>query len=125
MKHLKRFETITQDEINKDLVYQVFRYDLVEDECLENMKDLIDNQNANIDYIDDDGETALMVSAFRQRYKIMFYLINKNANWNKKSSNGNDFIKYLSIEDRRRIKTVFPEKYQEYLIKKEAEKYNL
>jgi len=125
MKHLKRFETITQDEINKDLVYQVFRYDLVEDECLENMKDLIDNQNANIDYIDDDGETVLMVSAFRQRYKIMFYLINKNANWNKKSSNGNDFIKYLSIEDRRRIKTVFPEKYQEYLIKKEAEKYNL
>jgi len=53
-------------------------------------------------------------------------LIEAGADWNIKHINGGDFLGYLSKFEIERIKSLFPEKYDEYLWKKEAEdKYNL
>jgi len=52
-------------------------------------------------------------------------LIRAGADWNIKNNEGEDFFDYLIEYFRLPLKEKYPKQYKEYLIKKEADKYNL
>ena len=74
------------------------------------------------------GNTALMKAALNSlsHYDIVKILIEAGADWNIKNKSNKDFLDNMIFDARRKqlIKD-YPEKYEEYLAKKEAEKYNL
>ena len=72
------------------------------------------------------GSTALILSSLGSRYlKTVQLLIEAGADWNIKNKHDKDFLDYLCDEYIKIIIKYYPEKYKEYLIKKNAEKYNL
>ena len=86
--------------------------------------ELID-AGANIDHLDQVGRSALIWAANRDNINVVNLLIEKGANWNIIDIYGYDFFAYLSEFESINIKNNYPEKYSEYLIKKEADKFNL
>ena len=94
---------------------------------------------ANVDIQDDDGNTPLILAAFKlddetnkeeiiNRYKELQELIKGNADWNIVDDEDNDFFRYLDNYKEKIIKE-FPKKYKEYLtikaIRQDEKKYNL
>lgn len=92
---------------------------------------LIEN-GAEINLTNDDGFSAIMIAAsdaynfskYNSNKKIVDILIENNADLNIQNTKGQDIfdINEKTIEY---INNKFPEKYKEYLEKKEANKYNL
>jgi len=89
----------------------------------------------DVDVQDGNGETSLMFMAKRLRYettwlKSKYYtniltLINKGANWNLVDENGKDFLDYVEEEVKDELSYEFKEKYKEYLINKDLDKFNI
>jgi len=73
------------------------------------------------------NRTALIYMSGNYIYNltIIKLLIDAGADWNIKDDNGMDFLDYLKIEQKEKIIKLYPEKYKEYLIRKNVEKYNL
>lgn len=73
-----------------------------------------------------DNITALIMAAYKCNYDIVDYLIKKGANWNLKDITGKDFVDMI-IEQGELDYFIkkYPVQYKNYLLKKEAEKYNL
>lgn len=69
------------------------------------------------------GGTALMFAA--RKISIAKILIDAGADLNIRNDIGEDFIDSLTDRNRNIILKAYPEKYKEYLEKKDAEKYNL
>ena len=87
---------------------------------------------ANIDFIDDWGNTALITAAMTENMNSIEELIKNNANWNITDKNGFDFFDIMRIgssnfkyDNILHLERKYPEKYKDYLMKKEASKYNL
>lgn len=77
---------------------------------------------------DNDGLTPLMWAAYKGKYNIIDEIIKAGADWNIKDNDGFDFLDYMNISNRKFIKPIiekYSEKYQEYLLKKDLEQYNL
>ena len=77
---------------------------------------------------EDSGETALMIAAEANLLNIITLLIESGADWNIKSNTENrdrDFVYYLSNDIKEIIIEQYPEKYKDYLMKNDADKYNL
>jgi len=94
-------------------------------------KKLIDF-GANLDIQDNFGDTALISCArnskqpaYRKNIEIIRYLIKNGADWNLKNNKNKDFLNYLRPYDKKIIREEFPEKYKDYILKKDIEKYNL
>ena len=89
------------------------------------LKELL-NHGSNIDYPDDNGNTPLMIAAYNNNcFDILILLIDAGADWFIKDDSGKYFVDLLEngwLED---IKFRYPEKYQEYLVNKASDKYNL
>ncbi len=101
------------------------------DNNLEICKEII-NAGADINWKNDVGETALIVSAFDPNFDVIKLLLKSGADLNIKSDSNVDFFDILFephptknnyIFDN--IKKEFPEEYNLYLIKKSAELYNI
>lgn len=71
------------------------------------------------------GETALLLAANKNLLENVKLIIDADADWSLKSDNGLYFIDMLSHQHKQDIIKKYPEKYNEFLIKIEAEKYNL
>ena len=83
---------------------------------------------ANINYQSEGGETPLMVAGGVgdvNSYDIITMLIESGADWNIKDLDGDDFLHYLTEEDEEKVIEDYPEKYEDYLLKKKEEKYNI
>ena len=59
------------------------------------------------------------------KFKLIDIIINAGADWNYVDSDGYDFFHYLNTDESNYIKNKFPEKYHEYLRKKEMIKFNI
>lgn len=74
--------------------------------------------------------TALLLASYNTHIEITKMLIEAGADWNVKNIHGRDFLSYYNavlneFEVKRKILDLYPEQYKEYLIKKDAGKYNL
>ena len=96
MKYLKKFES---DDNSDDLIKACEWNDIML------VKKLIKN-GADLNVKNSAGHTPLCLSIFYD-------------------NRGYTFFDHLQYKDREKFKKLFPEKYKEYLIKKDAEKYNL
>lgn len=81
----------------------------------------------NIDYQKKgDNITALIMATYKCHYDIVDYLIKKGANWSLKDITGEDFVDMMTKQDALGyLIKKYPLQYKNYLLKKEAEKYNL
>lgn len=105
---------------------------------------LLIKSGADLNIQDNDGETALIKASRSESVRTMCKLIDAGADWNikrnydyiKRSRNSAyrkrvkyftdiDFFEMLAPRYQKIIKEKYPEKYEEYLAKKNAEKYNL
>lgn len=95
-------------------------------ERLQIVKLLIE-KGANVNDQDYRGQTPLMgVSNYTyEKIELLELLINAGADWNIVDYEGNDFLDRLSNISYTIIVEKYPDKYKQYLIKKEANKYNL
>jgi len=83
------------------------------------------NAGAYIDHIDRDGRSALIWSANRRNFDAMIILIEAGADWNIIDIYNEDFLGLLNNDDKNKIIKKYTVKYQDYLVKKDSEKFNL
>lgn len=95
------------------------------------MKLFIEN-GADINAIDRDNNNAfyyLITGSYRARktfFKIIDFLIENGINIFHKNNQGNYFLDFIKNPDMLNyIKEKYPEIYEEWLLRKEADKYNL
>ena len=123
MKYLKTYE-----QNNLDLIKCVKSGDI------NKIEEII--ETADLDAQDSYGSTALIWSAYTHNFEITKLLIEYGADWNiedkvtdtnyqNKSYNGKDFLDYFKGGNKTIVMNSYPDKYKEYLIKKDAGKYNL
>ena len=73
-----------------------------------------------------DGKGELLFYASESENMLVIINLTKlGADWFIKNDDGSYFIDYLSDDNKKMLSRLFPEKYKEYLIKKETDKYNL
>jgi len=109
----------------------MFMYSII-NLCDESILSLLLEYGSDINYKSDvNGYTSLLYTASRIYYSMEYYgvitfLINNGADWNIQSNSGFDFLDIIGND--LYIKSIidsYPDKYKKYLIKKEANKYNL
>jgi len=91
---------------------------------IEITKYLIEN-GADINSQDVDGKTPLMYAGSMNSFEMVQLLIEAGVDWNIKDDNGDDFFELLDDEMIKDVIENYPDEYKDYLMKKEAEKYNL
>ena len=88
--------------------------------------ELLENKGADLnikDFMNED--TALIKAAKLQRGRVVETLIELGAEWYHKNKEGKDFLDFFNEQFREDMKYQYPEQYQEYLLKRDASKYNL
>jgi ankyrin repeat protein len=90
------------------------------------------NYGANVNKQNDKGDTPIILasspfikSELEKSLKIIKILIKAGADLNIKNNNNKDLFDIADNNIKEFIKLKYPKKYQEYLMKKNAEKYNL
>lgn len=131
-EYLYKYKDYNFDFVYND-GYTPFLYGVLFD-CKKTVKLLIKN-GSNVDkQADTHKDNGLIICVLRKQYEMLDILIDAGADWNIEDSEGNDFLDYFEQPLKRKYNIVgnkdkiikkYPEKYQEYLIKKEAKKYNL
>jgi len=111
-----------KDKYNRTVLLYSTRYS-------EICKLLID-AGSDVDAQDVYNNTALILSAYHHhRFETLKLLIEAGADWNLKNDDNDDFLSYLNMYKKNKIIKLYPEQYEEYLIKKRfndsVEKYNL
>jgi ankyrin repeat protein len=87
--------------------------------------DVLIKLGVDINHVDNSGDSPLIYTAYQYKLDAMKMLIDAGADWNIKDNNNNTFLDILDNEDRELIIDDYPEKYKDYLMKKDIEKYNL
>ena len=94
------------------------------------------NAGAEVDSVDNFGYTALLYAAQNFAEKILssetnialdiiISLTKFGANWNVQDNDGFDIFRFLNDADNEKLIQMFPDKYNDYIIAKDAEIYNL
>ena len=92
---------------------------------------LLVKYGADLDIQDVEGNTALIFSAMKMKYDVMHELIDLGAEWYIKDNIKYDFIDYLEDFDDASIRIFneliekYPDKYKDYLLKKQVDQFNL
>ena len=117
MKHIKTFEKYN----NLDLI------EYVNNNNIEDVKDVLNNANIDIDIQDTRGNTALIWAAYHSDFEIIKLLIEAGADFYIKNDLKLDFFDYLKYNQKKAIIKLYSEteQYKNYLNKKNEEKYNL
>jgi ankyrin repeat protein len=79
----------------------------------------------DIERVDDEGCTPLMTAGAYNHRDIIILLIEAGADWNAIDNRGYDSLDHMYDELKKEIIEDYPERYEEYLFKKEAERFNL
>jgi len=90
--------------------------------------EMLIDAGANLDLSNDEKiecDTALTIAAYRNNIEVIKMLIKAGADCSIKNYKGKYFFDYLYGDHLPEIIKEFPEKYQEYLMMKNADKYNL
>ena len=90
----------------------------------EVVKLLID-KGADINVLDHRGQTPLMIAANIPSLKLIQIFIKYGADWNIIDKDKTDFVDRLSPRAIKNIKEWFPNEYKNYILNKEANKYNI
>jgi len=109
---------IRDDDGNTALIWAAFR------KSCGILKELI-AAGADLDAKDKYGNTALIYAAFTSSTNILVELIEAGADWNITNNEEDDFLSQLNRINRIGVINQFPEEYKNYLMKKDAEKYNI
>lgn len=81
---------------------------------------------ADINMTQYDGKTPLIIASEINRFDAIQLLIENDADWNIKDAEDMDFLDHISDEYRKYVIEDYPDKYENYLMRKEAkDKYNL
>lgn len=89
------------------------------------VKKLID-AGADVNISNNNGNSPLIEAAIMSSYIVLKMLIDAGANWTLKNNQNADFYSFLTHIEKNRIKSDYPEKYEEYKLLKYAEdEYNL
>jgi ankyrin repeat protein len=93
---------------------------------IEIVKELI-NAGSNLNAINYWNQTPLMIAAqYHSLFEYVILLIESGADWNIiNPDDGNDFLDILSGENINYLIQKYPKEYEEYIIKKKTNKYNL
>lgn len=94
------------------------------------------NAGAEVDSVDNFGYTALLYAAQNFADKIsssetnialdiIISLTKFGANWNVQDNDGFDIFRFLNDADNEKLIQMFPDKYNDYIIAKDAEIYNI
>ena len=118
MKHLKSYETKKLPEIAWELV------DAIECGKIAKLEKLLKSK-PNLDFKIDDTETLLFIAAGIDFIEAIIILTNAGADWFIENRVGQYFIDYLRPHHKYKLKSLYPEKYKEYELRKKANKYNL
>jgi len=123
MKYLKKFETTEKDKSGNELV------DAVCDNKYYVAKNLLDS-GFKVDSVAKTNNTPLLYAAYQGKWNFVFLLLKYNPTWEIKDSSNTDFIDYINqwVGGNKVLENIikcYPERYQEYISKKEALKYNL
>jgi len=128
MKYIKLFEDISDEEKE---YYNINLFDAAQTDDISDLRIALEN-GADIDYQNpEDGSTALIIAAYYEHHSIIKYLIEHDADWSIKDDDGLDFFDYLRPKTELGQRMVemyiklYPKQYQSYLLKKDANKYNL
>lgn len=124
------------DELIKDFKNRNYSFDYIDDggwtpatiAVYKGRKDMLDillKNGADINFGNRLGYTPLMIAGDENDFTILTYLIEKDADWNIECETGEDFMYFTTDEYLDIIIEDYPEKYKEYLSKKDAKKYNL
>ena len=117
MKYIKLFEQHVEDWNEKLLDYSKIG-------DLNGVKQSIKN-GVDVNCKDNYGWTPLHWSSLEGYLDIVKYLIENGANWFIKNDDNEYFIDLLSYENKEIIKKHYPDKYKEYEMRIEMDKYNL
>jgi ankyrin repeat protein len=79
---------------------------------IENIQDININISTNFD------EDTSLISAAKQNFKMVKYLIDHDADWSIKNNENKDFMDYLTDEQKKELKVLYPKKYKNFIIKK-------
>ena len=109
--------------------YTPLIYSIIHNCSIKLIKLLVD-YGANIDQKDSGVITPLILSASRVKMdfnylNITIFLIEAGADWNIRDKRNLDFLDYLPDDKENYILGKFRIEYDNYLIKKNADKYNL
>ena len=86
---------------------------------------LLIEKGADINGLDHRGQTPLMIAANIPSMKLIEVFIDAGADWNIIDFEKTDFVDRLSPKYDTIIKKNYPNEYKNYLLNKEANKYNL
>jgi len=87
---------------------------------------IVIDAGVDVDNVDSSGDTPLTFVAYEPTdIKFVKMLIEADADWYIDDYDEHDFFEYLDYRYKNEIAREYPEKHQEYLMKKDAEKYNL
>ena len=95
--------------------------------CMKYLIKLLVNSGADVNIKDGDDDSPLYLSTLNGDMEICKLLIDFGADMNAKNGiykNHGNFDFLTGVEEEEIIKS-YPEKYKEYLIMRDAEKYNL
>ena len=146
MKYLMKFEKLTND-----LIYFVRNYNMegvrrlvnvgvdlneqdhdgntpltwaASNSYIQIIKLLVD-AGADLNIRNNKGQTPLIIAAAYASIEAIVLLIDGGADWNIIDNDGKDFLDYFKGGNKTIVMNSYPDKYKEYLIKKDAGKYNL
>lgn len=124
MKYIKTFELRKKEyyTISNELINAVYHNNY------SRTKRLLDS-SFPVDTICNGG-TPLLYAAYGGKWDIVLLLLKYNPDWYIKYPSGMDFIEYIEQyvggdEVLEKIRKKYPEKYNEYVIKRNIYKYNL
>jgi ankyrin repeat protein len=139
--HLRDIKTLLNAGANVNIQNSRGRTPLINAVCVSNgseskiskVIELLVKYGADINTQDTNGKTALIKSAEYPRYNVMIKLIEMNAEWYIQDEDDCDFLDNLNTSSLKRsgkshaddLKKQYPNKYKEYLMKKDANMYNL
>ena len=125
MKYIKDFQNKKKEyyTIDNELINAVYHNNYYK------TKKLLDS-GFDINSTEDNKQTALLYAAYKGEWNILYLLLKYNPDWYIKDASGLDFIDYIEEwlggdKVLKQIRKKYPEKYDEYFIKRNSEKFNL
>lgn len=86
---------------------------------------LLVNAGADLNIQNNKGQTSLIIAAAYASIEAIVLLIDGGADWNIKDNDGKDFLDYFKGGNKIIVINSYPNEYKEYVMKKDANKYNL